>query len=102
MFLNLPEITNAITSVLEGLNNNNNNNNNNKNFYLEVVDLSTIKFVDQILLMSTTSVVVGMHGAGISMTMFMDIGGRGGHLCCGVVEMFPVGEVGLVCCCCCC
>lgn len=53
---------------------------------LVVQDLATLTFDDQVRLLSESSVVVGMHGAGIASTVHMPIGTA---LCCGVVEIFP-------------
>ena len=52
-------------------------------------DLSALSFEDQIRLISSVHIVVGMHGAGIASTMHMAIGTPN---CCGVVEIFPQGE----------
>lgn len=53
---------------------------------LVVQDLAALTFDDQVRLLSESSVVVGMHGAGIASTVHMPIGTA---LCCGVVEIFP-------------
>jgi len=50
---------------------------------------SSLSFLDQVTLMGESSVVIGMHGAGIASSMHMPIGTK---LCCGVVEIFPEGE----------
>jgi hypothetical protein len=57
---------------------------------LIVQDLSKLKsFEEQIATISSSSIVIGMHGAGIANSMYMPIGTR---FCCGVIEIFPQGE----------
>ena len=53
------------------------------------VDLSALPFEEQVRLVGNSSVLVGMHGAGIPASMHMAVGTK--H-CCGVVEIFPEGE----------
>lgn len=53
-----------------------------------VKDLASISYIEQLRLISSTSIIVGMHGAGISHLMHMSIGTR---YCCGVIEIFPKG-----------
>ena len=52
-------------------------------------DLADLKFQDQIKLISESSIIVGMHGAGITHLTHMAAGSK---YCCGVVEIFPIGE----------
>eukprot|EP01038_Epipyxis_sp_PR26KG_P010548 gene10548-14170_t len=52
-------------------------------------DLSQLSFEQQVQLISNSSLVIGMHGAGIANTMHMPIGTK---FCCGVIEIFPQGE----------
>ena len=52
-------------------------------------DLGSLTFEEQLRLIGDSSVVVGMHGAGVTHSMHMSIGTR---YCCGVIEMFPLGE----------
>ena len=58
---------------------------------LEVVhiDLAALSFEEQVRLISSVGVLVGMHGAGIANSMHMPVGSR---YCCGVIEIFPQGE----------
>ncbi len=56
---------------------------------LIVKDLASLPFEEQVRLIGSVSLVVGMHGAGIASSMHMAVGSR--H-CCGVVEIFPQGE----------
>lgn len=56
---------------------------------LVVHDFLSMGFTEQVRLMASSSVVVGMHGAGIASTMHMAVGTK--H-CCGVVEIFPEAE----------
>ncbi len=60
------------------------------NMLLVVQDLGKITFDEQVLLMSQSSLVIGMHGTGIpSAAMHLPIGTK---YCCGVIEIFPSGE----------
>ena len=62
---------------------------NNVKFSLEVADLSALPFEEQVRLIASASIVVGMHGAGIaSSSMHMAVGTK---YCCGVVEILPEG-----------
>lgn len=56
---------------------------------IEVVDLNELTFDEQMKLAGETSIIVGMHGAGMTWSMHMPIGTR---LCCGMVEIYPSGE----------
>jgi hypothetical protein len=56
---------------------------------LVVQDLSFLSFEEQVQLVGNSSVVVGVHGAGIPSSMHMAVGTK--H-CCGVLEIFPEGE----------
>jgi hypothetical protein len=58
-------------------------------YKFEVHDFATMPYTDQIALMSSTSVLIGVHGAGISMSQYMPIGSK---LCCGTMEIYPKGE----------
>lgn len=53
---------------------------------MKVIDLTTIPFEEQILLMSQTSLIIGMSGSSIANSLFMPVGTR---YCCGVIEIFP-------------
>lgn len=53
------------------------------------VDLATLPFEEQVRLVHSSSVLIGMHGAGIPASMHMAVGTK--H-CCGVIEIFPEGE----------
>ena len=81
LFLNTDEIVEAVKKTISATRSH--------SFVFEVHDFAKLKFVDQIRLMSETSVFIGMHGAGIAMSMFMSIGSP---LCCAVLEIFPKGE----------
>mmetsp|Transcript_23764 Transcript_23764/g.32531 ORF Transcript_23764/g.32531 Transcript_23764/m.32531 type:complete len:375 (+) Transcript_23764:2-1126(+) len=56
---------------------------------LVVQDLAALSFEEQIKLIASSSLVIGMHGAGIANSMHMAVGTL--H-CCGVIEIFPQGE----------
>lgn len=54
------------------------------------VDLSNLTVTEQIKLFGDTSIIMGMHGAGIAMgNMHLPIGTK---YCCGVFEIYPAGE----------
>jgi hypothetical protein len=55
-----------------------------------VEDLNSMPFDQQVQLIASSSVVIGMHGAGIAASMHMPIGTR---YCCSVVEIVPNGEL---------
>lgn len=54
-----------------------------------VQDLIDLDFQDQVKLISESSIIIGMHGAGITHLTHMSIGSK---FCCGVIEIFPIGE----------
>jgi len=54
-----------------------------------VQDLSLLSFTEQVHLVASSSIVIGMHGAGIASSMHMAVGTK---YCCGVIEIFPRGE----------
>lgn len=59
-------------------------------FELRVQDMSKVGNLEkQLRLIAETSVIVGMHGAGIVHSMHMSVGAEN---CCGVLEIFPRGE----------
>lgn len=57
---------------------------------LIVQDLAKLSFLEQVQLLASIDLVVGVHGAGIPNSMHMSIGQR--PHCCGVLEIFPQGE----------
>lgn len=54
-----------------------------------VQDLSLLSFTEQVQLVASSSIVIGMHGAGIASSMHMAVGTKN---CCGVIEIFPKGD----------
>jgi hypothetical protein len=54
-----------------------------------VSDIVKLSFDAQVALMANSSIVVGMHGAGIAGSIHMAVGTK---FCCGVIEIFPEGE----------
>jgi hypothetical protein len=46
-------------------------------------------YEDQIKRMSSVSILIGLHGAGITQSMLMPLGMQN---CCGVIEIYPEGE----------
>ena len=59
------------------------------NVELVSVDLAQLPFEEQVKLVGNSSMVIGMHGAGIPSSMHMPVGTK---YCCGVIEIFPEGE----------
>lgn len=59
------------------------------NIELVVADLALLTMEAQVHLVHSVHMVIGIHGAGIPNSMHMALGTR--H-CCGVLEIFPVGE----------
>lgn len=54
-----------------------------------VQDLGGMSMEEQVKLIASVGIIVGVHGAGIPNSMHMSIGSE---LCCGVIEIFPQGE----------
>ncbi len=79
-YLNLQEIENGLKRFITSLGN---------SYELAVQDLSKLNFIEQLRLISDTSIMVGMHGAGIASSMHMSIGTK---YCCGVLEIYPQGD----------
>ena len=63
--------------------------NSKKSVEIVLQNLAELSIEQQMLLLSQTSVLIGMHGAGISQSQYLPIGTP--H-CCGVIEIFPKGE----------
>jgi hypothetical protein len=53
---------------------------------LEVVDLVSLSYDEQVRLIGKSGMIVGMTGSGIASSIHMPIGTR---YCCGVIEIFP-------------
>lgn len=79
-YLNLPELQAGLKRFINSLG---------SDFELVVQDLSELNFLQQLQLIADTSIMVGMHGAGIASSMHMSIGTK---YCCGVLEIYPQGE----------
>jgi hypothetical protein len=60
-----------------------------QDFELLAIDLGKLSFEEQLQLIGQSSIMIGMHGAGMASSMHMSIGEKN---CCGVLEMFPKGE----------
>jgi hypothetical protein len=58
---------------------------------LLVSDMMSLPFEEQITIMSQSSIVIGMHGAGIMNSIHMPIGTR---YCCGILEIIPSSSSG--------
>jgi hypothetical protein len=82
-FLNLQEITSAMEETMRALQAETGPN------ILVVKDLNTLDMSAQVALIGQSSILVGMHGAGIASSMHMSIGTK---WCCGVIEIYPEGE----------
>lgn len=50
------------------------------------VSLSNLSYPEQVALMASTTILIGMHGAGISHSTHMPVGNPN---CCGLLEIFP-------------
>lgn len=83
IFLNTPELVESITAVINTVRTAT------LPVDLVVQDLAQLSFEDQIRLVGSSSLIIGMHGAGIATSMHMPVGSK--H-CCGVIEIFPQGE----------
>ena len=56
----------------------------------DTVDLAALSLTQQMELFSSTSIIMGTHGAGIALAnMHLGVGSR---YCCGVLEIYPRGE----------
>lgn len=49
-------------------------------------DLDLLSFAEQVALVAKSSILIGMHGTGIPISMHMPVGSK---YCCGVIEIFP-------------
>jgi hypothetical protein len=58
------------------------------NVKIVVQDLGELSFYEQVKLIHQSSIIIGMHGAGIASTMHMAIGTK---YCCGLLEVYPTG-----------
>ena len=83
IYSNLEEIKDMLSQLIVS------NLNVNRKIILIIKDILSFPFDEQIQLVANSSIVIGMHGAGIAHTIAMPIGTK---YCCGVVEIFPEGE----------
>lgn len=56
---------------------------------VEAVAFEKLSFEQQVKLASETSIIIGTHGAGLTLGLHMSLGSK---YCCGVLEIFPQGE----------
>jgi hypothetical protein len=49
-------------------------------------DFDLLSFSEQVALVAKSSILIGMHGTGIPISMHMPVGSK---YCCGVIEIFP-------------
>lgn len=59
-------------------------------FTVIVMDVNQLPFEQQVKLFSDSSVVIGMHGSMLAMSMYMPIGSTD---CCALIEIQPLGEL---------
>ena len=85
VFANLPEIQAALRELLAAFSRENGG----LPVRLTVQNLALLTFEEQVRLVSSVSLLIGTHGAGITHAMHMPVGTR---YCCGVLEIFPFGE----------
>lgn len=78
LVLNAAELTSALQTMAKQ-----------NGFTLLVKDMGRLSYKEQLILVKESSIIVGMHGAGLVHAMGMSIGDR---KCCGVLEIFPKGE----------
>jgi hypothetical protein len=81
VFANAPELVNMLNEITTV----------DDNMLIDIVeqDFSAITFEQQVRLVASSSILIGMHGTGIASAVHMPVGTR--H-CCGVIEIFPEGE----------
>ena len=84
-YLNLDDIIISIKNTIDVLQKNNTE----VAFEFDTANLSGYSFKDQLKLIGDTSIMIGMHGAGMASSMHMSIGNK---YCCGVIEFYPDGE----------
>jgi hypothetical protein len=79
-YLNTKEITHALSETVQAIS---------KKFpaTLVVQDLSQLDFEAQLKLISESSIMVGMHGAGMASSMHMAVGTK---YCCGMLEVWKM------------
>lgn len=77
VFRNLDDIQRSIESAVD------------TSVQVVVQDLNILDFKEQVLLISQSSVIIGMHGARLAMMSHMSIGSK--H-CCAVIEIVPAGD----------
>jgi hypothetical protein len=60
----------------------------NTDIFIEIIiqDFDLLSFEEQVLLIAKSSLVIGLHGTGIAISMHMAVGTK---YCCGVIEIFP-------------
>lgn len=83
---NSEEITTMLEIMSKDIANNNKNKNKGLRFEIVQQDFDLLSFDEQILLVAKSSIIVGMHGTGIALSMHMPVGAK---YCCGLIEIFP-------------
>lgn len=86
-YLNQDAIVAELNTTLDRLSNSNTPGM--RSYKLVVQDLSKLDLQHQIALIAESSIMLGMHGAGMASSMHMSIGTK---YCCGMVEIYPAGE----------
>ena len=83
---NSEEITTMLEMILKDIAANKKNRKIGLRFEIIQQDFDLLSFDEQILLVAKSSIIVGMHGTGITLSMHMPVGTK---YCCGVIEIFP-------------
>jgi len=89
-YLNLPALVSSLNETMKILNSNLQVGEGGLHKHeLVVIDFNDYSFDEQVKLIGETSIMIGMHGAGMAGSMHMPIGTR---FCCGMIEIYPHGE----------
>jgi hypothetical protein len=79
---NVDEIQTILTELVDSITTKN------TDIFIEIItqDFDLLSFEEQVLLIAKSSLVIGLHGTGIAISMHMALGTK---YCCGVIEVFP-------------
>jgi hypothetical protein len=79
---NVDEIQTILTELVDSITTKN------SDIFIEIItqDFDLLSFDEQVLLIAKSSLVIGLHGTGIAISMHMAVGTK---YCCGVIEVFP-------------
>lgn len=85
LYINLKEIIHTLNTISQS-----SSSYSNLPIEIKIQDFKDLpSYEDQIRLLSTVNLLIGMHGAGITHSMSMSLGSDN---CCGVIEIIPTGE----------